>query len=130
MGALAWIVFQTIGGITPLSSIVASGIAATAVGAAATLLSRVWHTPSNGLMTAGIVPLVPGLTLYNGLFELVGTTQTSIPSSQAGLTLFTAVLIALAIASGASLGHLLARPIRRTVVRARNALPRQHLSRK
>lgn len=128
MGALAWATYQTVAGGTTLSTIVASAVAAIAAGIAATMFSRLWRTPSTALMTAGIVPLVPGLTLYNGLFELVGNADSTATFSQASLTLFIAALIALAIASGASLGHLIARPVRRTVVRARNALPRRKLS--
>lgn len=124
MGALAIWVYALVAGITPLSVIMGSGIAAAAVGVTATMLSRFWRTPSNSLMMAGIVPLVPGLTLYNGLFQLVG--NTSIHSFDQGiLVLFNAVLIALAIASGVSFGHLVARPVRRSLVRARNVLPSQ-----
>jgi len=125
IGALGWSVYQlalNIGN-TPLTAIVATAIAATAVGAGATLISRVWRTPSTALMTAGIVPLVPGLTLYNGLFLLIGNAENSYNFDQGVITLLNATLIALAIASGVSLGHLLARPIRRTLVRARNAIP-------
>ena len=129
MGALAWVTYQAVGNATPLSTIVASGLAAIAVGIVATLLSRTWRTPSTALITAGIVPLVPGLTLYNGLFELVGNADSTATFNHAGLTLFIAALIALAIASGASFGHLMTRPVRRTVVRARNALPKRKLSR-
>lgn len=125
LGALAWVTYQAVVDITPLSTIVASGLAATAVGAAATLVSRQWKIPSVALITAGIVPLVPGLTLYNGLFALVGNADSTTSFNQAGLTLFTALLIALAIASGASFGHLVTRPLERTVVRARNALPKR-----
>ncbi len=127
MGAMAVIILQATSGVGPLSVIVASGIAATAVGAAATLFSRLWRTPSTALMTAGIVPLVPGLTLYNGLHQLVGNTASSASFDLGVQTMFNATLIALAIASGASLGHLVARPVRRTLVRARNALPRREL---
>jgi len=123
LGAIAWSTYQAIASFAPLSTIIASGIAAVFVGIVATLLSRVWRTPSSALMTAGIVPLVPGLTLYNGLFALVGNTGSTSTFNEASLTLFVAALIALAIASGVSLGHLVARPVRRTLVRARNALP-------
>lgn len=123
MGALAWTIYSIMLTPGPLSAIVASGIAAAAVGAAATLISRWWRTPSTGLMTAGIVPLVPGLTLYNGLFELVGNSANTNTFNEGVPILFGAALVALAIASGVSLGHLAARPVRRTLVRARNSLP-------
>jgi len=125
IGAIGWGIYQaalTIGD-TPLTVIVATAVAAGAVGASATLISRVWRTPSTALMTAGIVPLVPGITLYNGLFLLIGNAENSYNFDQGVITLFNAAMIALAIASGVSLGHLIARPIRRTLVRARNAIP-------
>ena len=68
MGGLAWATYATTLDTDPLSAIIASAVAAMVVGAVATLISRWWRTPSTSLMTAGIVPLVPGLTLYNGLF--------------------------------------------------------------
>ena len=122
IGAVAWYVYTltvSIGG--RFSLIVASAIAAVVVGIIATVASRIWKTPSIALMTAGIVVLVPGLTLYNGLFGLIngGVGGTN--------TLFEAGLIALSIASGVGFGHLIARPLSRTVVRARNALPRRQL---
>lgn len=125
IGALGWNIYQlslTIGD-SALTPIVATALAATVVGAVATLISRVWRTPSTALMMAGIVPLVPGLTLYNGLFLLIGNSENSYNFDQGVVTLLSASLIALAIASGVSLGHLVARPVRRTLVRARNAIP-------
>ena len=129
IGALGWNVYQLALGIndSPLTIIVATTLAAASVGAAATLISRVWRTPSAALMTSGIVPLVPGLTLYNGLFLLIGNSDFSYNFDKGIITLFNATLIALAIASGVSLGHLIARPVRRTLVRARNALPSHQL---
>lgn len=128
MGALSWLTYIAVLAPGPMSAIAASGIAATAVGVAATLVSRVWHTPSVALITAGIVPLVPGLALYEGLFALVGNSAGTTTIDEGLTTLFSAGLIALAIASGASFGHLIARPVRRTVVRARNALPSRRYS--
>jgi uncharacterized membrane protein YjjP (DUF1212 family) len=122
LGTLSIWVYSLIVGDAPLSLIMASGIAAASVGIAATLFSRLWRTPSNALMNAGIVPLVPGLTLYNGLFQLVGNSTNTYSFDQGILVLFNAILIALAIASGVTLGHLVARPIRRSMVRARNSI--------
>ncbi len=127
MGAIGWIAYVAVAGTGSLSAIIASGFAAMIVGGSATLVSRWWQTPSTALMTAGIVPLVPGLTLYNGLFALVGNSSNTISFANGVQTLFSALLIALAIASGVSFGHLIARPVRRTLVKARNALPRREL---
>lgn len=97
-----------------------------AVGFVGTMIARFWRTPSWSLIMAGIVPLVPGLTLYNALLQMVEGTSagTAAPGS---IALLNAVLIALAIASGASFGIFVGRPMRRTLVRARNAIPRQKL---
>ena len=127
MGGVAWATYAATLDSDPLSPVIASAVAAMVVGAVATLISRWWRRPSTSLMTAGIIPLVPGLTLYNGLFALVGNSTNSVTFDQGVQTLFTAVLIALAIASGVSFGHLIARPVRRTLVKARNALPRREL---
>lgn len=110
------------------SVIAASGIAAIAVGVAATMLSRIWRMPSNALVMAGIVPLVPGIMLFNGLMKLfIDTTAGALATDTSTATLLSAVLVALAIAGGASFGVFMARPIRRTLIRARNTLPRYKL---
>lgn len=123
MGALAWLTYQAMLAPTPLGPAVASATAAAVVGVCSTLISRWWRTPSTTLMTAGIVPLVPGMLLFNGLLQLVGNAANVTSFNDGVQTLFGAMLIALAIASGVSFGHLVARPIRRSFVRARNALP-------
>lgn len=125
IGALAWVVYMVSTNHAGATAVVASGLAAVAVGLVGTLIARVWRTPSSALIMAGIVPLVPGLTLYRGLRQVVEGSSSTGSLDQGVLTLFTAALIALAIASGASLGILIGRPMRRTLVRARNALPRQ-----
>lgn len=80
-----------------------AGIAALIIGALATLLGARLRVPSLAIATAGIVPLLPGLTVYRGVFELV-----NVPSdpAQGGSTLFGAVMIGLAIASGVTLGSM------------------------
>lgn len=110
------------------SAIAASGMAAMAVGVASTMLSRIWRMPSNALVMAGIVPLVPGIMLFNGLMKLFIDTSAGATVSDAGTsTLMTATMVALSIAGGASFGIFVARPIRRTLIRARNTLPRYKL---
>ena len=125
-GGIAWWVYIISVQYWSLSAIVASGIAAMVVGFIGTMIARFWRTPSWSLIMAGIVPLVPGLTLYNALLQIVeGTAAGSTESGSAAL--LNALLIALAIASGASFGIFIGRPMRRTLVRARNAIPRQQL---
>ena len=99
------------------------GIAATFIGFTATLISRAWHIPTMATISAGIVPLVPGLTLYNGLMTIVlyapGTGEFD---SGMGL-LLRAFLIAVSIAAGASFGNILGRPARRKLTQLHNRLP-------
>ena len=78
---------------------------------------------------AGIVPLVPGLTLYKGLLQIIESSRAgaTVDGSGGVYTLLTAILIALAIASGAAFGYMIARPVRRTLVIARNVLPTHRL---
>ena len=81
------------------------------------------------MITAGIIALVPGLSLFNGLMVLILGTNNDGASLDSGvLILLNALVLALAIAAGASFGNLVARPVRRTLIRAHNALPRRKLS--
>ena len=102
-----------------LSSIPANTLAGITIGFIATLVSRVWHMPSLAIVNASIVPLVPGLILYNGLMGLIA------PENAPGGDdlLLRAILISVAIAAGASFGVLVGRPTRRSFVLIRNSLP-------
>lgn len=123
MGLLGWNVFVTAG--QTLSPVAASGLAAIAVGVASALVARTWRTPSNTLITAGIIPLVPGLTLFNGLLQIVQNSSSTGSLTLGLVTLMNAALIAVAIAAGASFGNLVARPVERSLVKVRNVLPRR-----
>lgn len=129
--AVAWAVLVGGGSLVMLSlatnfgvSVVpASGVAAIFVGVVASLFSRRWRTPASGVIAAGIIPLVPGLALYNGLMQLVNYPPGD-PLFYRGLgTLFTAVATALSIAAGASFGNMLAKPLHRQLTHARNIEP-------
>lgn len=122
MGGIGWFFYIVISNIF-FSPIVASGVAATVIGALASIQSRWWHTPSHMLIMAGVVPLVPGLTLYKGLMQLVGSPAiTTVTIDQATLTLLNAMLIAIAIAAGATFGIIMTRPLKQSLLRARNRL--------
>lgn len=127
IGAGGWAVYSlTAPDFTP---IVASFIAAAAVGAGAALLARWLRTPATTMITAGIIALVPGLSLFNGLMVLIlGADQTGAAIDSGTIILLNALVLALAIAAGASFGNLIARPVRRTLIRAHNALPRRKLN--
>ena len=103
-------------------------MAATAVGLSATLVSRIWRIPSLAIIAVGIVPLVPGLSLYNGLMG-ISNFPPGDPSFMFALaTLTQAVMIGFGVAAGAALGNMIGRPIRRRVIRLYNRLPRRKLS--
>ena len=122
-GLLSYVVLQVMMDIG-LGVVVSSGIAAALIGLLATLGSRFWHFPSVAIIGAAIVPLVPGLALYNGLMAIVDFS----PGSQefmVGLSaLMQAVAIGLAVAAGATLGNMIGRPLRRRAVAFTSKLSR------
>ncbi len=98
-----------------IGDILASGIAAAVIGLLATSLSRLWRIPSIAIISAGIVPLVPGLLLYNGLIGVVQNPTTD-PAFMLSVGLLSkAVMIGVAVATGASIGSMIGRPIRHRV---------------
>jgi uncharacterized membrane protein YjjP (DUF1212 family) len=78
---------------------------------ASTMLIRRTTIPGFGLVSAALLPLVPGLSLYNGLLQLVGTSAETANPSVGGATLLVALGVALGLAAGATLGTYLGRPI-------------------
>jgi uncharacterized membrane protein YjjB (DUF3815 family) len=109
-GLLGW------AGYTSMAAAGAGEVSANAVGAlaaalVATLLIRRSSIPGFALVSAAILPLVPGLSLYNGLLQLVGPTPGSVDIATGVATLLLAGSIALGIAAGATLGTYLGRPI-------------------
>lgn len=103
-----------------ISVVPASGIAALFIGVSAAIISRFWRTPSVGIISGGIVPLVPGLTLYTGLMQLIQFPPGD-PEFPRGIgTLFTALALAITIAAGASLGSMVGRPLRQQLASRRN----------
>lgn len=106
-----------------ISLVPASGLAALFVGALSKLLSRLWRTPASGIVTAGIIPLTPGLSLYTALMQLVNYPPGNDLFMRGLGTLFTAIAIAVAIAAGASFGTVLARPFNQRRTHTRNFRP-------
>lgn len=122
VGGLALVVMYSAGQLG-IATVPASGIAALMVAVLAKLFSRLWHTPSSGIIAAGILPLVPGLALYTALMQLVNYPPGD-PLFMRGVgTLFQTASIALSIAAGTSLGYILARPFRQRRTHARNLIP-------
>ncbi|MEO7904948.1 MAG: threonine/serine exporter family protein, partial [Candidatus Saccharimonadales bacterium] len=106
-----------------IAVIPASGVAAIVVGLFAGLLSRLWNTPSAGIIAAGIIPLTPGLALYTSLMQLI-TYPPMDPLFYRGVgTLTTALATALAIAAGAAFGSMIGRPLHQKIAHGRNIAP-------
>ncbi len=118
LGALAWGVhtmsYAALGERVP-----ATAFAAVAVGVAAQLGHTRWRMPVVALLTAGVIPLLPGLTLYRGLYGLLQDVEYGGNVGAPGV-LLTALLIGVAIAIGTSLGTQAVRPLTRSL-----ALPRR-----
>lgn len=106
-GAVALLAAAALGalGVGPA---VAGGGAALAVGLAAELLGGRLRVPPVVTSVSGIVPLLPGLAIYRGLFDLVDDGG----RGQGGVVLLGAATVALGLAAGVTLGGLLGRPLR------------------
>lgn len=110
-GALGWLALV---GAEQLGMSPASGSAAAAVlvGFGSYTLAHRQKAPPLIYLAAGIIPLLPGLTIYRGMLRLAES------DTVGGLiTLGNAVAIGLALAAGAILGEFLAQPARREVAR-------------
>ncbi|WP_448612592.1 threonine/serine ThrE exporter family protein [Modestobacter sp. URMC 112] len=106
-GALAWTTFWAASWLGS-GPAVASGIAAVAIGFCGELLTERLRIPPMLVAVCGIVPLLPGLTIYQGLFAIVVDADI-----QGGLSaLVGAGAIGLALAAGVTLGEYLGRPVR------------------
>jgi uncharacterized membrane protein YjjB (DUF3815 family) len=92
----------------------------------ATIIARRSRTPGFALIAAAILPLVPGLSLFTGLLQAVGTLGQPGDLAASGVTLLQALGVAVGIAAGATLGTYLGRPVKEQLRRIRN-LPRPRL---
>ncbi|WNB86412.1 threonine/serine exporter family protein [Cellulomonas sp. ATA003] len=111
-GFLLFTALREIGG----GPAVASAGAAVAIGFAAETLSRRLGVPAIVTSVCGIVPLLPGLTIYRGLFRLIDESSGVSPGLQ---ILLQAATVGLGLAAGVTLGELLARPVRARLQRIR-----------
>ncbi|MDO4774163.1 MAG: threonine/serine exporter family protein [Candidatus Saccharibacteria bacterium] len=128
VGMLGWWVSRLLGAFG-FEVVMASGGAALVIGLVATFVSRLWRIPSMAIIGAGIVPLVPGLSLYNGLMGIIQHPPGDAEFMLALGILLRAVGIGAAVATGASLGNMIGRPLRRRFVHLYNRLPRRRLHR-
>lgn len=114
VGTCGWALSQALTS-QGFSTVFASGVAAAVIGLVAVLTSRLWRFPSVAIIAAGVVPLVPGLSLYNGLMGMVLHPPSDPYFMTALAVLARAIMIGLAVATGASLGSLVGRPLRRKI---------------
>ena len=84
------------------STTIAIGAAAVVVGMVSGLAARRWHTLALVFVVPGILPLLPGLTLYRGTLLLTGN-----ETVEGLVVLLEAAVRMLALASGALFGELL-----------------------
>jgi uncharacterized membrane protein YjjP (DUF1212 family) len=108
--------------------IAASGVAAAFVGLSATVLLHLFRMPTLATINSGIIPLVPGLTLYSGLTYIAQAAPNTGEFDTGVMLVMRAVLIAVVVAAGATLGNLIGRPARRRLIHFQNRLPRRRLS--
>jgi len=116
------VVAATLGRGVGIGAIAATGVAAVALGSAGRLVAARLGAPSMVLVVPASFALLPGLTIFRGLYELVAASGDS-PGSltiQSGLTtLLGAGAVLVAIATGTVFGEILASPWDRSVRDAR-----------
>ncbi len=110
IGLVGWAVYLTLAS-SATSEIVANTTAALAVGGLAMIAARSTNAPGFGMEGGALLPLVPGLTLLNGLLQMMGDDPANPAIVAGGRSLFVGLLVALGIAAGATLGTYLARPV-------------------
>ena len=109
-GGLGWLAY--LGAISiGMGPAAASSFAALVAGFISQLVASRLQVPSLALTMAGIVPLLPGLAVYQGLFEMVRSTP-GVGVSHGLTTLLGAAGIGMGLAAGVSMGTFLARPVR------------------
>lgn len=115
-GGAAWGIFTVVrdAGLGPA---VASASAALVIGFLGESLGRRLGVPSIVTSVCGIIPLLPGLTIYRGLFQLVNAPDGGL--LEGASVLLGAAMIGLGLAAGVTLGEFLGAPVRRAGSRRR-----------
>lgn len=107
-GALAWGTYWGVGSLG-FGPALASGAAAVVIGFGSEVFTERLRIPPQLIAVCGIIPLLPGLAIYDGLFAIVVDNDI-----QGGLgALVGACAIGLALAAGVTLGEYLGRPVHR-----------------
>ncbi len=96
----------------------ASGVAALLIGLVAFSVAARTRVPALVVVTTGIVPLLPGLSIFRGL-TLLGSSGASSPGL---LAMVTAAGIAIALSSGVILGEYVAQPLKAEARKLENKL--------
>jgi uncharacterized membrane protein YjjP (DUF1212 family) len=131
-GAAAWAIYA-VSFDHGLGQVVASAIAAGALGLIAMVLPQRLGLPPLVLVVAGIAPLLPGLSLYTGFSQLAtdgtGATGTGSAVGTGSVTILLALTVALGLAAGVSFGEQVGWPLakaqrRRLPAAARSRRPR------
>ena len=104
-GALAWTTSWAAAGLGA-GPAVASGVAAVALGFAGETMTERLRVPPQLIAVCGIVPLLPGLAIYQGLFAIVVNAD----FHDGLVALVGAAAVGLALAAGVTLGEYLGRP--------------------
>lgn len=71
IGALGWIVFISLRDQLGYSTFNANFLASVALALVSELSARIFHQPVTVFVIPGIIPLVPGLGIYKGMFALI-----------------------------------------------------------
>ncbi|WP_250446542.1 threonine/serine exporter ThrE family protein [Actinotalea sp. C106] len=108
-GAIAWIVSTLLLG-SGIGPAVAGAVAALAVGFLSETFAPRFGVPSIVASVCGIVPLLPGLAVYRGMFQIVNDPQAGLIIG--ATVLLGAAMIGLGLAAGVTLGEFLASPLR------------------
>lgn len=125
-GGLAGAIVYVITTKLDIGPVMGSAIAATVVGLAGGLMARRALTPPLVVAVAGITPLLPGLSLYRGLYALLNDE----PIVGLG-ALLSAFGIGCALAAGVTLGEWIARSLRRPrILRAQDSIRRPTFKRR
>lgn len=129
-GAIGWVSylislagFSSVGVPEQPASIAAYGLGALGAAVCAIPIATYWRTPALAGFSSALVPLVPGIMMYRGLLDMVGTTEVAARPDLGGATLFTALAIALSISAGVTLGTYLGRPFNQQIRRLSGLAP-------
>ncbi|GIG30731.1 threonine/serine ThrE exporter family protein [Cellulomonas marina] len=108
-GGTAWLLFTVLRALEVGPGVASAG-AALAVGFASESLAPRLRVPALVTATCAIVPLLPGLAIYRGLFLVVDDGSSLLAGAE---VLLEAATVGLGLAAGVTLGEILAAPVHR-----------------